>query len=165
MCLHGLLDDEAEIPLTPDALDLHPRRVPHTTVPDVHNVVLLQGVALARDVGRHLLARGEPHQHALPIGRIWFPGFFDQSFQNNSFQHGISVAEGILLPFFFGESFQVHLLERFNLPNEPRHDALARVAELDVVHHFGGFADQGGGGNCQQAWLKSQYTIHEGRAD
>src|SRR6185295_3116937 len=53
-----------------DHVIAHARQVAHAPAADEHDRVLLEVVALARDVGRDLLAVGEPHARHLAQRRV-----------------------------------------------------------------------------------------------
>lgn len=65
-----------------------------------YDAVLLQIVANAGDIGRSLLAIGEPYKHAFAVGRIWLLGLLDKRLDDHAFHEGLAVQR--VPPFLLG---------------------------------------------------------------
>lgn len=86
-----LLAHVGQVVLAADALDLDSGQILHATNPHQHHVVLLQVVADSGDVRDQFLAGAEPHQDALPVGRVGLLGLFDQGLQDDALGKGFPV--------------------------------------------------------------------------
>lgn len=107
-----LLDDVRQVVDPAHCLQLHAGHILQAAHPAQDDVVLLQVVPDAGDVGHHLLAGGEAHQDALSVGRVRFLGLLDEGLQDDALGEGLPVQGLAWRTFLYVRSGAVHLLER-----------------------------------------------------
>lgn len=127
-----LLDDMCQVVDTAHRLQLHAGHILQTPNATQHNVVLLQIVSDARNIGHHLLAGGETHQDALSIGRVGFLWLLDQCLEYDALGKGFPIQWLTRRPRLNVRTSAVHLIQRGHAPQCHVHVAAMQRCKYEI---------------------------------
>lgn len=102
---------------TAHRLQLHTGHILQTSNATQHNVMLLQIVSDARNIGHHLFAGGQTHQYALSIGRVGFLWLLDQCLEYDALGKGFPIQWLTWRPLLNVWTSAVHLVQRGHAPH------------------------------------------------